>query len=89
MPANQRKYHRTVIQVEVLSEEPYTVEDLKDVSYDISEGHCSGQVEVLLREEVDGTSMAKLLLEQGSDPEFFRLDGDGNDLDDVLARERS
>jgi hypothetical protein len=32
--------------------------------------------------KVDAKTMAKLLIKQGSDPEFFRLDEDGNDLED-------
>lgn len=32
--------------------------------------------------EVDGPTIAKLLDKQGSDPEFFGLDMDGNDLEE-------
>lgn len=82
---SKRKFYRTVVQVEVLSEEPYDFEDLEQVRYDITEGHCSGQVTTLPTEEVDGPAMAKLLRGQGSDPEFFELDEQGNDVDDALS----
>lgn len=82
MPSN-RKFYRSVIQVEVLSEEPVDFDDLTEVDYQITEGDCSGFVtDVVTNEEVDGVRMAKLLEEQGSDPGFFGLDAEGNDADD-------
>jgi hypothetical protein len=82
MSISTRKFYRTVIQVEILSESPYdSPESLKQVDYDISEGHCSGDVTfVTLNEQVDGPAMAKLLLAQRSDPEFFSLTEDGEDI---------
>lgn len=78
----KRKFHKTVIQVTILSEEPFYEEwDLEDVRRSIEEGECSGKCEEVSREEVDGKTMAKLLLEQGSDPEFFNLTEAGEDAD--------
>ena len=80
---SRRKFYRTVIQVEVLSEEPYHCGNLKRIDQDISDGDCSGRLsEVVRNEVVDGPAMAKLLQAQGSDPGFFRLDDEGNDTDD-------
>lgn len=75
-----RKFYRTVIHVEVLSEEPYTFSgNLVDVANDISSGDCSGVARTIQEEKCDGVRMAQLLLAQGSDPEFFMLDDSGND----------
>jgi|WetSurMetagenome_2_1015567.scaffolds.fasta_scaffold789096_1 hypothetical protein len=78
-----RKFYRTVIQVEILSEEPYSMEkDLVSINYDINEGDCSGDVRALVEnQEVDGPQMARLLIAQNSDPEFFNLDSEGKDLE--------
>jgi hypothetical protein len=76
----ERKFHRTVIHVEVLSEEPYTFSgNLSDVARQIYEGDCSGIARTIQTEICDGARMAQLLLAQGSDPEFFMLDEEGND----------
>lgn len=81
--SSKRKFYRTIIQIEILSDEPYEGDTLDMVQYDITEGHCSGQIsDVVRNEEQDGKAMAKLLEEQRSDPEFFQLDSDGNDLDE-------
>jgi hypothetical protein len=79
---SKRIFHRTEITIEVLSEEYYDPESLGDVEHDIGLGDCSGDWHVTKRDEVDGATMAKLLQEQASDPEFFQLDDEGNDLDE-------
>jgi hypothetical protein len=63
-----------VIKIEVLSEERYALHSLEQVAYDITEGDCSGQWFIESAEEVDGPTMARLLLAQGSDPGFFGLE---------------
>ena len=79
MPS-KRKFYRTVIQVEILSEEPYCGESLTDIDDDITDGDCSGRiVDVVRNEEHDGAAMATLLQAQGSDPDFFRLLPTGED----------
>ena len=83
--ASKRKFYRTIVTVEVLSEEPYLEpvedDDLQVLSYDIGVGDCSGRVNWGESQEVDGPTMARLLQEQASDPEFFGLDENGEDLD--------
>lgn len=79
---SKRKFYKTVIQVEVLSEEPYKYESLSDVSFDICEGNCSGTVNSIEENIVlSSKEAAKELKKQGSDPEFFQLDKDGNNLE--------
>lgn len=79
----KRKFYKTVIQVKVLSEQPYEYENLSQVASDISDGDCSGEIEnTITNEKLNGKQAATVLQEQGSDPEFFRLDKDGNDLEE-------
>ena len=79
----KRKFYRTTIQIEILSEEPYTSVSLEDINYDITDGHCSGELKDVVRnEEKSGKEMAALLMAQRSDPEFFQLTEDGEDLEE-------
>ena len=82
---SERKFYRSVVQVEVLSEEPLKeclLTDLDDLNYLTSEGDCSGDIKITVHnEEVNGPRMALLLQEQRSDPSFFGLTDDGNDID--------
>lgn len=76
------KFFKTTFTVTVLSEGPFgDWENLHDVAYAIDEGDCSGHIaektEVMTPKEA-----AKALQEQGSDPEFFQLDAEGNDISD-------
>jgi len=75
------KFYRTIVTVEVLSEQPLKVDDLDDLHHAITTGDCSGKVDFGNSEEVDGPTMAKLLMAQGSDPEFFQLDEHGNPVE--------
>jgi hypothetical protein len=88
----KRKFHRTVIQVEVLSEDPLdrliNSEDpsckstqLSAIDYLITEGGCSGEVKTIREQELNGKQAAKAMLNQGSDPSFFNLDHHGDELD--------
>lgn len=78
----ERKFYRTVVQIEILSEDPYVYKDLLDVHDDITDGECSGLVtDVVLNEECNGARMAELLTAQSSDPEFFRITPFGDDLE--------
>jgi hypothetical protein len=79
-----RKFYRVVYQVEVLSETPYDTVNLNDIACDIYDGPCGGNVKIVESQEVGGAVMAKLLQGQGSDPEFFGIDNDGNDVDTDL-----
>ena len=83
-PANHmtdRTFHRTIIQVEVLSEAPIGPVDLETLHHMITEGDCSGKLTTLLEEELDGKQAAEALLNQASAPSFFNLTEDGDDLD--------
>ena len=77
-----RTFYKTKIVVEVLSEEPYFETNLETIAMDITDGSCSGVVKIVSKKELTGKRMARALLSQGSDTEFFNLDSKGNDLDD-------
>ncbi len=78
MPSS-RKFFRTIVQVEVLSEDhPIKFDDLEDLNHGISQGDWSGKVEVVKSEPISAQRAAKLLMEQGSDPGFFQLDEKGD-----------
>lgn len=83
MARSKRKFFKTTFKVEVLSEEsPVEWDDLGDVAYAITEGDCSALTLDEKVKRLTGSEAAKELRRQGSDPEFFRLDEDGNELED-------
>lgn len=76
-----RKFYKTIFTVEVLSEdEPADGLNLKDIDYEITEGHMSGVVKDPIVIELTAKEAAQALLEQASDPEFFLLTAEGEDL---------
>jgi len=79
----KRKYYKTVLRVVILSETKNITDnmDLYEIANEIDTGDCSGEVKTIEQSEVTPQVMAGLLEDQGSDPEFFRLDSDGNELD--------
>jgi hypothetical protein len=80
--ASKRRFYRTVVRIEILSEEPYHGNTLSAINYDIKEEGCSGLLSHVVRnEEHDGPSIARLLMAQGSGPEFFRLTATGEDIE--------
>jgi hypothetical protein len=77
-----RKFYKTTITIEVLSEEPIPEEmDLADIIQESSEGAFSRGVVSEKETVLNGEQAVKALAEQGSDPEFFGLDEKGNDLE--------
>jgi len=77
-----RKFYKTIIEIEVLSEEPYNPFSLEVIEQDTTEGDCSCKWGVKSSEIVDGPEMAGLLINQSSCTELFNLDEDGNDVED-------
>ena len=86
---SKRKFYRTVVQVEILSEDPFVLDEsdgngitsplLDAISEAVTSGHCSGDITApVLNEEKTGPEMAVLLKAQRSDPGFFNLDGDAD-----------
>lgn len=80
-----RTFHRTLLLVEVLSEEPLHPEiELSSVAFAITDGDCSGDVDRIDEAGITGQEMAELLALQCSDPSFFRLTDEGMDDEDVI-----
>ena len=75
-----RKFYRTVINLEILSEVPVNNASMDTISYQINEGSWSGKHSTFIQDqELTGKQAAQFLIHQGSDPEFFMLDEHGND----------
>lgn len=88
---SQRKFYKTIINVTVLSEEPIEASSvggvgggcaLSEIAYNITEGDMSGVLEIGETTTLNGKEAADALIEQSSDPEFFQLDANGNDLEE-------
>ena len=79
---SKRKFYKTMVQYEVLSEEPIEQVDLDRLKYEITEGRWSGRLYTLQSTELNGLQAAMALENQGSDPEFFNLDINGDDVED-------
>lgn len=81
----RRKFFRNIVTVEVLSED----EPLQDglslaaIEESFTTGDCSAGAVNISVTEISGAEAAEGLMAQGSDPEFFRLDEDGNDLSET------
>ena len=71
------KFYRTVVTVEILSDEPIGSPSLQEIDHQIMEGDWSGQYHVDSVTVLSPKEMAEALIEQGSDPEFFGLNDDG------------
>ena len=85
---NKRKFYRVVFQCEVLIDSEDTFESMAngfwrmdEVANKITKVDCSGNFYVKSAQEVTPKQMVKLLQNQGSDPGFFSLYEDGNDIE--------
>ena len=76
-----RKFFRTLVTIEILSEGPIDSPSLDNINSEITDGDWSGKITYGESVEVSGLAMADLLRAQGSDPEFFQIDKLGNDLE--------
>lgn len=75
-----RKFFKTEIKFTVLSEEPIPDGmELAAIAHQCIEGDWSMGNSRHTVKELDGGQAARALLNQGSDPSFFRLDEEGND----------
>ena len=74
----KRKFYKTIIEVEVLSQEPFRYDTIDDIANAIS-NECSGQLINKGEKVLNGKQASKALMNQKSDPELFCLDKDGND----------
>ena len=68
---SEKKFYRTVVRYEILSDEPPLFCDLSDIDYECKWGGWSGTIIGEKTEEVSAEMMSRLLVAQGSDPEFL------------------
>ena len=78
------KIYKSVLRVEILSEEPLPDSiSLRTIDYEITNGEWSGAMDWESHNaELHGVEGVKALMDQGSDPEFFQMDEDGNKLEE-------
>lgn len=79
-------FHRITITLEVLCPDDDAAEAIQMMSLDqihraVTDGDCSGRTQMGNDEILTGKEAAQALLNQGSDPEFFQLDPDGNAIE--------
>ena len=79
---SKRKFYKTTLQVEILSEELLKLDDLRVEIEEAMFGDNSMIWSVVSEETMTGSKIVEALYSQGSDPEFFMLDEDGNDTKD-------
>jgi len=81
-------FHKVVVQFEVLcpndeARDSIHNASLADIHHMTMDGDCSGRfLEASADEKLSPEEAAKALIEQGSDPEFFGIDENGNQIDD-------
>jgi hypothetical protein len=68
------KLYKTVIQVEVLSEDKYIPGSLHDIADDVLLGDCSGIVNVQSQEQLDEVDSFNECAIHGTDMAFFECD---------------
>lgn len=78
---SKRKFYKTLITLEVLSEEP--IPDGMELESIIEEATTGGYSMEILKQNsvvIGGQAMAKRLIAQASSPEFFKLNEKGEDI---------
>ena len=80
---SKRKFWKTEVHIEVLSEIPFEWDSLEDIQYAITEGDCSSRVLQGRVKKLDATQAVTELLKQGSSPEFFGLTEKGEEASDA------
>lgn len=69
----ERIFYKTILQIEILSEEPFHNENLNEIHDAITQGDCSGIVNEISHETLTEKETALALTAQGSEPGFFQI----------------
>jgi hypothetical protein len=82
MAKKPRKFYRTVISIEVLSEDnhPTHATSLANLEREMVSGDWLGQVEMLHPKRISAKDVAKICEDMSSNPLFFGLDSRGRTL---------
>ena len=91
-PTIEKKFFRTVMKVDILSENEPVGGDLvlTEIRHSIAEvllsqiGGCLSEINLESELELTPQQMAKLLISQGSEPELMGLDSEGNLIEESL-----
>lgn len=82
MAMTERKFYKRVVQVTVISDEPFASgENRYIVRCLLNDGPDVGSFETVSEAVLDGKQAVEELLNVGSDSTFFELDEEGNDVD--------
>lgn len=76
-----RKFYKTIIPLEILSEEPIGEREIANIIEEATTGSFSMRILPNQETVLDGKQAAEALAEQASDPGFFQLDDAGNDIE--------
>lgn len=80
---SKKTLYRTVIRVEILSENPFESNDLESINHEIHFADCSEFMEDVVRnQKIVGKRAINLLKNHATDPAFFNMDEEGNDCDE-------
>ena len=83
MTNEPRRFYRSIVHYEVLSEEPIPVHsDLAFIGHEVESGQYVGCFLDTEEFPLNSAAMAKALFVAGSEPSFFELDAEGNDFDE-------
>lgn len=82
--SKEKVLYRTVIEIEVLSEEPIDENwSIEDIEEECNSGSFSGVHDWKVKnQEVRGLEAVKLTQAQGSSIDFFGMDENGNDINE-------
>jgi hypothetical protein len=82
----KKTIYRTVIQVVVLSEEPIPDDmSFEEIDANCVDGDFCGSSDYIEHNKpITGKEAAKAVIGTGSDPVFFQMDKDGNELEEEL-----
>ena len=80
----KKKIYKTVISYTILSEELFERMSLSEIEEECTEGHFLGGefTTTILNQELIGKNAVNAISDLGSDPEFFMMDSEGNDISD-------
>lgn len=77
----KKTIYKTILIVEVLSEEPIESTSLQELSEETNTGSWSGVLAIKSTKQFKGKKAVEEIRKQGSDESFFFIDADGNELE--------
>ncbi len=79
----KKTIYKTVIRLEILSEEPIPENmSIDDIQEECNTGSFSGIHDITVANKpIKGIAAVKEMRKQGSDPDFFQMDENGNEIE--------